>query len=515
MDNYIMYLRKSRSDNDYASESSEDTLQRHEAQLTELAKRKGISMEQVEIYREVVSADTISNRPEMQKLLRRIEKGDIAGVFVMEVERLARGDTLDQGTVARAFKLTNTLIITPVKTYDPNNLYDAEYFEFGLFMSRREYQAIKRRLCRGRVQSVLEGKYIASHRPYGYTKKKLKGEKGYTLEIEPEEAKVVKAVFDMWTEDGLGTTNIAKELNNRGIISYTGNHFTPAIIRNILTRRVYCGELTWGRRSTKTSIENGEVTESRPVSKDFIISEGLHEPIVSKEQYEKAQRILKERAKETCPKELQIKNPFAGIIKCAKCGKNMQRRPFKDKYLPSILCPTLNCKNMSSLIVHVEEAVLRRLEEELESYKEYISGNRNIIQRKKETREDKQKNIESRIENLKKRYSRICEGYEAGAYDINTFKERSTVVKKEIEEAENELNQVEDSSDEKDYKEFQERIPLFEAAIKVMKTGTPEEKNKVLKKIIDTIIYNKEPTKRRTLEYQKSFTLKINYKRLT
>ena len=43
------------------------------------------------------------------------------------------------------------MIITPIKIYDPNDEYDEEYFEFGLFMSRREYKTIKRRMQRGRV----------------------------------------------------------------------------------------------------------------------------------------------------------------------------------------------------------------------------------------------------------------------------------------------------------------------------------------------------------------------------
>ena len=50
----------------------------------------------------------------------------------MEVERLARGETIDQGDVAQAFQYSDTKIITPLKTYDPTNEYDEEYFEFGV-----------------------------------------------------------------------------------------------------------------------------------------------------------------------------------------------------------------------------------------------------------------------------------------------------------------------------------------------------------------------------------------------
>ena len=66
-----------------------------------------------------------------------------------DLEAEARGDSIDQGVVARAFKYSETLIITPFKTFDPNNEYDEEYFEFGLFMSRREYKTIRRRLNAG------------------------------------------------------------------------------------------------------------------------------------------------------------------------------------------------------------------------------------------------------------------------------------------------------------------------------------------------------------------------------
>lgn len=58
----------------------------------------------------------------------------------MEIERLARGDTIDQGIVAQTFKYSGTRIITPARDYDPSSEADEEYFEFGLFMSRREYQ---------------------------------------------------------------------------------------------------------------------------------------------------------------------------------------------------------------------------------------------------------------------------------------------------------------------------------------------------------------------------------------
>ena len=160
--NYAMYLRKSRADREAEARGEMETLARHEKLLFETAKRMQITVSAV--YKEIVSGETISARPVMQKLLAEIEQGIWDGVLVVEVERLARGDTIDQGIVSQAFKLSDTKIITPVKVYDPNNEFDEEYFEFGLFMSRREYNTIKRRLQRGRLASVREGSMSATGR---------------------------------------------------------------------------------------------------------------------------------------------------------------------------------------------------------------------------------------------------------------------------------------------------------------------------------------------------------------
>ncbi len=158
---YAIYLRKSREDIESEKYGEGETLARHEKILTNLAKKRNLNISK--IYREVVSGETISERKEMQKLLQDVENEKWNGVLVVEIERLARGDTADQGRVLRAFKYSHTKIITPIKTYDPDNEFDEEYFEFGLFMSRREYKTINRRLQRGREISVSEGKFVRKY----------------------------------------------------------------------------------------------------------------------------------------------------------------------------------------------------------------------------------------------------------------------------------------------------------------------------------------------------------------
>ena len=131
---YAMYLRKSRADLELEAMGEGETLARHQHMLENLAAKHEIHPDQIPIYKEVVSGDSIDEKPEMQRLLADVYANTYDGVLVVEVERLARGNTKDQGEVADAFQASSTNIITPAKVYDPNNEFDQEYFEFGLFM---------------------------------------------------------------------------------------------------------------------------------------------------------------------------------------------------------------------------------------------------------------------------------------------------------------------------------------------------------------------------------------------
>ena len=100
---YAIYLRKSRADIEAEAKGEGETLARHEHILLELANKKELSIGK--IYREIVSGETIESRPEMKKLLSDVRQGKWKGVLVVEVERLARGETIDQGIVAKAFRI--------------------------------------------------------------------------------------------------------------------------------------------------------------------------------------------------------------------------------------------------------------------------------------------------------------------------------------------------------------------------------------------------------------------------
>lgn len=321
---YDVYLRKSRADMELEKIKKFDTLKQHEKFIRQRAKDLGIKIRK--IFREVVSGESIQDRPEIQKVLKEVETGVINGILVVELERLTRGDSKDQGIIAQTFKYSNTLIITLNKIYDPNSEEDEEYFEFGLFMSRREYKTINRRMQRQRIANVLAGKYCASEPPFGYKKIRIKYDKGFTLEAIEEEAEVVREMFKKRSE-GMGYDIICNWLNTLEFRPKKSDVWTPATISGMLSNPVYIGKIRWNNNKQEKTLVNGEIIKKRKRNKkNIILVEGLHLGIVEENIFNLAQSIPPKATGTKRGTELQ--NPLATLIRCADCGRSMQRRPY-------------------------------------------------------------------------------------------------------------------------------------------------------------------------------------------
>ncbi len=422
---YALYLRKSRSDKEL--EAKEDVLKRHEAALTELAKTNGYKIGAV--YREVVSGDTIAARPQMQRLLAEVEKGMWDGVLVMEVERLARGSTIDQGIVSRAFALSNTLIITPARIYDPSDEFDEEYFEFGLFMSRREYKTINRRLYAGRLASCREGKYVGSIPPYGYGRKKLKGQKGWTLVPKRNEADIVKLVFSLYlskdTKTGYG--GIADKLEAMSVPTRSGKPWTAAQIKNILTNDVYIGKIHWGKTPEIKHTKNGELAVSRKSSANLRVFDGMHKAIIDEDTFNKVQSIIKDRVKAPVTSGRILKNALAGVLVCGICGRPLKRRGSSKPYYAcmTVGCPVQSCR--CDIIENTVNEIIRLKLGEImlpEIAEANIDSN---------TDEAINRLCKKRLSELEKALVRTYELLEEGIYSTDIFLQRQKQIKTEIE----------------------------------------------------------------------------------
>ena len=503
---YLMYLRKSRKDRELESATGvADTLQRHRDTLLSLAKNSGYEI--AHIYEEVASGDTIAERPEMQKLLAAVETGLYAGVLVMEVARLARGNTRDQGIVAETFEYSSTKIITPDRTYDPADEADGEYFEFGLFMSRREYKSINRRQQRGRLASLGEGKYIAAAAPYGYERVKLPAQKGWSLQILPEKAEVVRQIFALYTVGELqpdgsrrtyGAYTIANLLNERLLSSPSGKPWTSSAVRELLSNPTYAGYVRWGYRAVERRMRDGIVVESRPLNKDVRLIQGLHAPIISKETWELACRLRASRSHRPIPPRTQLSNPLAGILTCSVCGRSMlgmpQRKANRREWL-MLKCPTAKCPGVGSPLETVETALLNGLRQWLENYRADSDAFVAVGQDASlatSTREIAR--LGNELSTIQAQQDALYDLLEQGVYNRDLFVERSQIlaaktaaISRAIEEAEARLQT------ERISLEHQMRLlPNMEKVLEAYDMLTsPAEKNDLLKEVLEKVIYSK------------------------
>lgn len=362
---YAMYLRKSRADLELEALGEEETLARHKSMLYKLAEKYNVAPEQIVIYHEMVSGDSISERPEMQRLLNDVYQKKYAGVFCAEVERLARGNTSDQGQVADAFQYSSTEIITPAKRYDPNNEFDQEYFEFGLFMSRREYKTIKRRMEAGRVESFEEGNYVGSRRPYGFNIER-RSKKERVLVEKPEESQYVKMIFDWFTIDRHTAGWIARKLTEMRVPTMDGKpEWNRGTIKDILQNEHYTGKVRWNRRKRRKEYDpaTGKINKAtRRLSKaEYMVFDGKHNGFISQEQFDLAQTLFTGQV--PAKASSTIVNPFAGLLFCAECGKAIAYQAYKNdksrKRKPRYIhCESAICRKKSSAADLVMEAFI-------------------------------------------------------------------------------------------------------------------------------------------------------------
>ena len=328
-DDFLVYLRKSRSDDPLLS--VEEVLAKHEAILDEWCEKNlGAKVPEENKYREVVSGETIADRPKMQEILKKMESPKIKGIIIVEVQRLSRGDLEDAGRIIKLFRYTNTLAVTPQKAYDIRDEYDRDAFERELKRGNEYLEYTKKIMSRGRLLSVSQGNYIGSEPPYGYDKIwVMEGKrKCPTLAINEDEANVVRMIFDMYVNKDMGRPSIAKRLDSLGIKPPRGERWSPHALKDLLENVHYLGKVKWNWRKTVTVVEDGEIKKTAPKSKigEYLVYDGKHPAIISDELFNAA--LEKQGRNHRTKPDTKVRNPFASLLYC-QCGRAMRLCTYK------------------------------------------------------------------------------------------------------------------------------------------------------------------------------------------
>lgn len=499
LDKYAIYLRKSRADMEAEKLGEGETLARHKKILTELAAKKGLYIEKV--YQEVVSGDTIEARPEIQKLIRDCYAGKYKGILIVEVTRLSRGNQGDAQTIMDCLKYSNrnngVLVITPTKTYDvAHSQEDEEYMEFELFMSRREYKMIHKRMDRGRKQAVVEGNFMGSYRPYGYDI--VKTRTGRTLIPNAQEAPIVRDIFRWAISENMTSFDIAKRLTAMGVPTYTNEEvWNRQTVYGILNNPTYMGKVRWNNRMTIKTMVDGKLKSQVSYMSDseqYMLYEGKHKKhaLVDEEGFNLIQtKIHSDRTNS----KHKLVNPIAGLLHCKKCGKSIAYKGYKNnsgkysapRYVHSP--STTGCKVKSAYYTDVINAVIHGLKMYIDDFESKID---NLPDYEEEVVNEQIAVLTAELKKIDKRLEKLFNAWENEDVTDNEFVKRKAVHNQRIESIKNEIEILEYSIPERD--EYEETVvKLSDALDSLLHPDLDAEiKNNYIKKIVSRIEYSRE-----------------------
>ena len=494
----IDYLRKSRSDDPLLT--VEEVLSKHEEMLDEWAeKHLGAVVPEKNKYREVVSGETIAERPEINRVLRLIESPRYKAVAVVEPQRLTRGDLEDIGRLMKLLKHTNTLVITPQRVYDLRDEYDWDAFERELKRGNDYLEYTKKILNRGRLLSVSQGNYIGNVPPYGYDKTFVtEGKRKCPILVPNKDADVVRMMFDLYVNKDMGCQSICNKFDEMGIKPPKGEYWSPAAMTKMLENIHYIGKVRWNHRKTLTIVEDGEFKKTRPVAKvgEYLIYDGKHEAIIPEELFNAAQA---KKGRNTRQKpNTKIRNPFAGLIWC-KCGRAMSLRTYTaHASAPRLLCDgQTHCKTGSCLFSEMEERVCAILSDCIRDFEVRLKNNEgdsvklhaNLIKKL----EAKQKELE---EKELAQWEAQADPDPAKRMPQHIFQQLNEKLLKEKEEVRQALCKAYESMPEP--VDYEEKIKQFTEALNALKNPDIDaaEKNRLLKACIERIEYHRDTPQR-------------------
>ncbi len=474
----LMYLRKSRAEE--LHDTTEETLRRHKEQLIALAKKLNLHI--IMTFEEVKSGESLYSRPQMLAMLEAVSTGNYDAVLCMDIDRLGRGSMAEQGIIFDTFRRFGVKIITPDNIIDPTNDDDAEKFEFESLFARRELKTYKKRMRRGINKSVEEGSYLANA-PYGY--KKTVVNRQPTLEVYEPEAAFVRMIFDMYVNQGIGTSNIADHINALGAHPARSDKFGRTSVAYIIKNPVYTGKTVWNKQHYV--VENG-VRHSYPTPEKKKITEGIHPPIIDEETFSRAQEIMKKQWHKKYY-DGTVMNPLAGLVRCGNCGRLMMRHPSGHRTkVPFLMCLQKGCIPTHP-VEEVESAVLANIREQLSSLDLNIT---NSSPPDVSSYDASITAAEKELKNISTQLSKIHEFLEQGIYDVDTFLERRDSLNERTEFLKKHII----SEQERRQSVFNSDLRIVSSKIHsvldVYEASDPATRNELLRSIVEYIIYNKE-----------------------
>lgn len=269
----------------------------------------------VRIYADEAKTGTKDTREEFQNMLSVCRDGKIDLIITKSVSRFAR-NTLTMLEVVRELKAINIDVY-----FEKENIHsisgDGELMLTILASFAQAESLSVSENCKWRVRkSYAEGESINLRFMYGYDIS------GRSISINEFEAQIVRQIFNDYIS-GNGATRIANDLRTRDIKRPRGGVWTSAKVMKIIKNEKYVGDSLLQKRYVSNHLEKRLVNNNGALPQYYV--RNSHPAIVSREIYDEANKILKERTKGGVSKKA-TRSPLSGLIKCAECGKYYRRK---------------------------------------------------------------------------------------------------------------------------------------------------------------------------------------------
>ena len=290
---------------------------------------KFAEFQDMEVVREYCDAGksgkSITGRPEFTQMLQDVadDKDGVEYILVFKLSRFGRNaaDVLNSLQYIQDFGVNLICVEDGIDSSKDSGKLTITVLSA---VAEIERENILVQTMEGRKQKAREGKWNGGQAPFGYT---LDSKKGMLL-VNPDEAEIVKIIFNKFVNEGWGADSISNYLNQHGYVktkyrSHELNYFTRSLVRKILDNPVYIGKIAYGKSSTE-KIKGTRDQYHRVQNDEFLLAEGLHDAIIDLDLWEGARARREETGvKWVKTHSLEHEHILTGLLKCPVCGVGM------------------------------------------------------------------------------------------------------------------------------------------------------------------------------------------------
>ncbi len=503
--NIALYLRLSMADGDLGQDKKDESNSIENQRLllrSYLDEKEGLYDPEKDTVAEFVDdgyTGTNFDRPSFQRMIEEAKKGKVDIILVKDLSRLGRdyitvGDYMEQ-----IFPLLGVRLIAVNNKYDSGETSIPSLdLELSNLVNTLYSRDLSKKIRTGKRAKMRSGSYKPIRVPYGYRKKPGTG--GEAWEIDPEAAKVVRFIFAEALK-GHDTPAIAASLNRRSVptrmeyerekgTAYSRKLITTeherlwncSMIRCVLDCYEYTGAMIGGKKESLT-VGSGRTRKTEPHK--WIIRENDHAPIVSKEDFEKVQSML--RSRKMPDYTLQHRYSLKGKVRCGNCNKKLVYRV--NTYDEFYLCIhgraqgefSACCKDQYS-VKWLEDLVLRSLEG--------LFGQIIFLQEKahRESKKCAAAALESRITQLKNSRLNLYELYAGQIMTRKEYLEKKKKIQEEMDSLEEEQQKARKAEEDQS-----KMTAAVDKTAEDAKLFTGKLTDEIVERFIDTVyVYDSE-----------------------